>query len=150
MVSVGRTIAIGASPSATVDQRIASVRRDPKGPIVRLFGVDDRTGAEPLVGMTWFEPRESFPDADSDEVYLVDLLGLPVRLETGEPIGKLVDVWQIGSADVLVIKDDVRKAQHLVPNVEQFVLCADPAKGEIVVRPIEGLLPNLLPNPSEV
>lgn len=140
MVRVGRDIELGTHSNKTRTHRIASARHDAKGPIVRLFNVDDRTTAEAFVGATWFERRDAFPEPESDEVYLLDLLGLPVRTEEGTSIGKLVDVWQVGSADVLVIQDAVTKSQHLVPNIDQFVLSADPAKGEIVIRPIEGLL----------
>lgn len=134
----GRALLLGHDPASSRRFEIEESRRDPKGFFVRLGGIGDREVAAGLTGMTWFEPRAAFPEPADDEVYLADLIGLPVRTEAGEAVGVIADVWQAGGADLLVIRGP--GGEHLVPNVEAFVSKLDPAAGEVVIRPIEGLL----------
>ena len=54
-----------------------------KGFIARLAGIDDRTQAELLKGLTIQVPEADFPAAAEDEVYWRDLLGLEVWCRDG-------------------------------------------------------------------
>ena len=49
--------------------------------------VDDRSAAEALKGARIFVSRASFPTADKDEYYWVDLIGLNVVNRQGETLG---------------------------------------------------------------
>lgn len=138
LLAPGRSIQLGHRPDACRTFVIEECRQDAKGYSVRLAGLADREKAAELTGSTWYEPRAAFPEPEDDEVYVADLIGLPVRTEAGEAIGTIADVWQAGAADVLVIRGP--SGEHLVPNVDAFVIRLDPAVGEVVIRPIEGLL----------
>ena len=141
LLAPGRSVQLGHRPDACRSFVIEECRQDPKGYFVRLAGMADREKAAELTGFTWYEPRAAFPQLDDDEVYIADLIGLPVRTEAGEHLGTVVDVWQAGAADVLVIRGP--KGEHLVPNVDAFVTRLDPGAGEVVIRPIPGLLDEL-------
>ena len=114
------------------------IRRDAKSPIVSFEGVRDRDQAKGLTGQHWYEARDAFPELASDEVYVTDLIGLNARLEDGTEIGQVATVWTGTATDIIVIRDGGR--EHLVPNVSEFVRRMDLEKGEIVIRPIDGLL----------
>ena len=52
-------------------------------------GVKDRTHLETLLPFDLYLPRDQFPEPDENEVYLIDLIGLPVFSPEGEKLGKL-------------------------------------------------------------
>lgn len=134
----GRRVALGHDARGSTAFDLVDVRHDAKGFVVRLRGVEDREAAARWTGATWFEPRDAFPEPDDDEVYIADLIGLAVRTEAGEPVGVITDVWEAGAGDLLVIRGP--RGEHLVPNIDDFVVRLDPAAGEAIIRPIEGLL----------
>lgn len=70
-------------------------------PILRLEGVDGIDAAERLRGTDLLIPRASLPELDDDEYWPDDLVGLPVRATTGEPVGEVADVMVLPSVDVL-------------------------------------------------
>lgn len=137
-LAVGRTLHIGRSPTATRAYVIDRLRRDAKGTIVRFADCPDRESVEPLNGAEWFARRADFAPLRRDEVYVADLVGLAVSTVEGDPVGVIVDVLQVGPADLLVIRQGAR--EHLVPNVAPFVERLDPSAGIAVLRPIPGLL----------
>jgi len=138
LLTTGRTVSLGHRPGEVRPFSVTDARPDPKGHLVRLGGVETREDAALLTGMTWYEPRTAFPEPEDEEVYIADLIGLPARTEDGLALGTIADVWQAGGADILVIRGP--RGQHLVPNVDAFVVRLDPAAGEAIIRPIEGLL----------
>lgn len=138
LIRTKRVLTIGPSPKRTRPLTVRSARRDAKGWIVTFDGIADRDAAAHLTNATWFETREDFGATDDDEVFIADLLGLAVALESGETLGTIADVWQAGAADVLVIRGP--RGEQLVPNVPEFVVRLDPANPPAIVRPIEGLL----------
>ncbi len=118
--------------------RVEWLRLDPKGVVLHVEGIADRDAATTLNGLNWYEPREAFAPLADDEVYIVDLVGAQVRTEDGARVGTVTDVLQVGPTDLIVVRDGRR--EHLVPNVDDFVVRVDPDAGEVVIRPIEGLL----------
>lgn len=57
--------------------------------IAYFEGVTDRTQLEKLLPFEIYLDRESFPEADDDEVYLVDLIDMPVFSPENVKIGVL-------------------------------------------------------------
>ena len=138
------TLYVGKAPqeAAAHPHRVASVRFQPtkRGPVavVRLEAVETREGAETLRGQEAYASEADLPPLADDEVFVHDLIGLPVVTEDGEAVGTLADVMALPAHDVFV----VRRPGHpdaMVPAVPAFIASADPDAGRIVVRPIEGL-----------
>lgn len=86
-------------------------------------GVDDREGAEALKGARIFVPRSSFPTADKDEYYWVDLIGLDVANREGVALGQVTDLLSTGAQTVLVIgyTQDGKAHERMVPFVAAYV-----------------------------
>jgi 16S rRNA processing protein RimM len=92
--------------------------------VVRFKGVKDRNAAEALAGTELFIERAALPDeGEDDEFYHADLVGLTVKDETGEAIGKVNAVHNFGAGDILEMTVDGRRgvlipfSQAAVPEV---------------------------------
>jgi 16S rRNA processing protein RimM len=94
-----------------------------KALVAKLEGVDDREVARTLMGCEIAIDRGQLPPAE-DGYYWVDLIGCDVIDQHGKHLGKVVDMIETGSHDVMRIKGD--KDQHLIPLVEgHFVTRVD-------------------------
>lgn len=81
---------------------IAAIRPANEVVVVRLKGVNDRNAAEALTGIALFVDRSALPeDLEDDEFYHADLVGLAVKDEAGETIGKVTAVQNFGGGDIL-------------------------------------------------
>ena len=104
--------------------------------IASLKGVDDVNSAMLLKG--------KIVSVDRDEVelpegrhFIVDLIGLEVRqADTGEVLGKLVDVLDLPANQVYVVKG---KREYLIPAVDEFILETNLDEGYINVHLLEGM-----------
>ncbi|WP_378946908.1 ribosome maturation factor RimM [Mesorhizobium sp. ANAO-SY3R2] len=97
--------------------------------VVRFKGVTDRNAAEALTNTELFVDRAALPDdTEEGEFYHADLVGLAVRDETGEPVGKVFAVQNFGGGDILEIQYQGRKGV-LIPFTEAAVPVVDVAGG---------------------
>ncbi len=138
LLQVGRRISVGTNANDVEEHELTFVRFDARGVIVGLAAVNDRDAAARLTGRFWYETRDNFPEPPDDEVYVTDLIGLVVRTDEGLHVGHVKDVLTMGPSDILVIGRDGQT--NMVPNVPDFVIKMDLEAGEVVIRPIEGLL----------
>ena len=127
----GDPLALGDyGPLQAADGRVftvATVRPAKNVVVVRFREVGSREAAEAVTGTELFVDRSALPDdLDEDEFYHADLIGLAVRDETGEPVGKVVSVQNFGAGDIVEIVLSGRRTV-LVP----FTLAAIP---EVSVR----------------
>lgn len=106
--------------------------------VAKPVDVEDRSGAEALRGARVFVPRASFPTADPDEFYWVDLIGLSVVNLQGEALGTVSGLIDTGPHSVLRIapegadtKDEA--AERLVPFVAAYVVDVSLADKRITV-----------------
>lgn len=88
--------------------------------VVRLEGVDDRSGAEALRGKFIGAPREALPKTGRDEYYWTDLIGLPVTNLQGEALGAVVELIESGANTVLQLRDG-EGTERLLPFTAQVV-----------------------------
>ena len=108
-------------------------------------GVADRTAAEALCGRTLQIRRRDLPALEEDEVFLVDLYGLEVRLPDGRAVGTVADVLELPAGPVLEIRGP--GGEGLVPFQRRFVPRLELASGWLVVDVPEGLLPEAMVRP---
>ena len=97
--------------------------------------VDDRTAAEALKGARIFVARSSFPTADKDEYYWVDLIGLAVVNREGVALGEVREFLSTGAQTVLVMDylQDGKPQERLIPFVAAYVDDVDLPKRVITV-----------------
>ena len=111
--------------------RVEGVQRHSKGFIARLDGCDDRDEADRFTGRDLAVPRSELPAAEPGEFYWFDLIGLEVRTPAGERLGRVTRIQETGANDVLVVEDQEREQEHLIPFVDKVVPDVDLAAGRI-------------------
>lgn len=124
----------GARPA-----RVTRARRHKGVFILELDGVADRNAAEALAGLDIAVRHSDLPETAEDEYYYFELVGMDVYSEDSKHIGRVSDVMETGSNDVLVV--DGPYGEVLVPAIEQVIVRVDPDKKEIIIRLLEGILP---------
>ncbi len=127
---------LGDDPDSSESWQAAAVRdsREQGGTLVALLeGVDDRTAALGLKGKYVGAPREVLPPPAQDEFYWGDLVGLAVFNESGEKLGEVSGLIESAAHDVLVVRDDQRGVERLMPFVAAVILRVDMADGTIRV-----------------
>lgn len=97
--------------------------------------IDDRNDAEALRGCRVFVGRSSFPTADQDEYYWVDLIGLAVLNREGLQLGEVAELLSTGPQTVLVITyfHEGKVCERMIPFVSAFVDSVDLAARQIKV-----------------
>ncbi len=137
-----RLAAPGADPAHGRTARIKACRPHQGRLLVTFEGVADRDAADALRGLELAVPVADLPAPDEDEIWLMDLPGLEVRLPGGEVLGRIERVDtpagpEIGQ-EIWVI--DAGGREVLLPAVPEFVLDIDLDAGVAVVDPPPGLL----------
>jgi 16S rRNA processing protein RimM len=138
MLRKGAQVLIGATPERLTLLTVDRIRRDHKGLIIGFAGCSNRSEAEKLTGQLWFCQRSEFQPLKGDEVYVADLVGLVANDESGQEIGRVSDVLEIGPNLILELK--TRHGKVMVPYVDEFVEGVDLETRTLTVRVVEGLL----------
>jgi 16S rRNA processing protein RimM len=83
----------------------------------------DRDMANALRGARIFISRGSFPTAEKDEYYWVDLIGLDVINREGQRLGQVRELLSTGPQTVLVIEDVLpeQTIERMIPFVSVYV-----------------------------
>jgi 16S rRNA processing protein RimM len=126
----------GTKPAASFPRllKVTVAKEHGDGVVAQVQEVDDRTAAEALRGARLFVGRSSFPTADADEYYWVDLIGLSVVNRQGEVLGTVVGLLDTGPHSVLRIQPAEPKAEErLVPFVAAYVDDVNLAEKRITV-----------------
>ena len=108
--------------------RVTQAKEHGDGVVAQVEGVESRNDAEALRGARLFVGRSSFPTADKDEFYWVDLIGLAVVNRQGEALGDVVGLIDTGPHSVLRVlpsglnaADASPEAERLIPFVAAYV-----------------------------
>lgn len=133
-VGSGRHLREGVAPVVGRRRRlILGSRATPKGFLVDLEGVEDRTGADALRGEELLLDRSELDAPEEGEFYVADLVGLEAFDETGGRVGLVEETFETAAHEVLVVRredaDDV-----YVPFTFEHVPRVDPDSGRITVR----------------
>ena len=114
--------------------RLKGASVDGKGVVTaKIDGVDDRNQAEALKGTKLYIERGALPEADEDEFYIADLIGLPAVSPTGEPLGTIKAVYNFGAGDVVEVSGE--QGEILVPFTLKAVPVVDVKAGRVVIDP---------------
>jgi len=126
------------------DRLLEIVRMQPHKDVflVQFEGVVGRDAAEALKGLELKIEREKLPEPDEGEFYFADLVGLAVKRDDDQIIGRIVDVVNFGAGDLLEIEFDGRKKSEFLAFDETTVPVVDMAAGFVVIDPPGWLLPD--------
>ncbi len=107
--------------------------------VIKIKGFDTVESVQKLISKFMFVDRENSYELDDDEMFIVDMIGMEVKTDSGEIIGELVDVLQYTANDVYVVKSKEGK-EYLIPAIYEIVPEINQKENYIIVKPIVGLL----------
>ena len=107
--------------------------------LVKFKGIDKIEDAEKLRNSYIEIDRADAIPLEEGQYFIADLLGLDVYLDTGEKLGNLEDIYNSGSSDIYVVKNELGK-QFLLPYIDDVVKQINLDEGKIIVHIIEGLI----------
>ncbi|SFN69581.1 16S rRNA processing protein RimM [Izhakiella capsodis] len=117
---------------------LESWKRHSQEIIIKVKGFDDRDAAALLTNCEVVVDANSLPPLEEGDYYWKDLMGCKVVTSKGYELGKVVDMMETGSNDVLVVKANLKDAfgvkERLIPFLnEQVIKKVDLATGFIEV-----------------
>jgi len=105
--------------------------------LLKLEGLDSREDADRWRSAVVQVPESERVRLPRGHYFWEDVIGLDVRDEEGTRLGRVRDILQTGANDVYLVDTD--GGELLVPAIKDVVKRIDPAKGEMVVRLLEGM-----------
>ena len=107
--------------------------------LIKFKGIDKIEEAELLRNAYLKVNREEEPKLEEGTYYIVDLLGLEVYSDEEEPLGKIDDIFNNGSSDIYVVKNELGK-QILIPAISDVIKEINLEEKKIVVHILKGLI----------
>ncbi len=122
-----------------VELEIEEVKYQKNMVLLKLKGINTIEEAEKLRNAYIEIDRKDAIPLKKDEYFIADLLGLEVFTDTGEKLGILDDIYNNGSSDIFVVKNELGK-QFLLPYIDEVIKNIDLNLGKIIVHLIDGLI----------
>ena len=105
--------------------------------LLKLEGINSPAAARELTGLELAASTDSSPALPEGEYFHYQLMGLQVRTEDGESLGRISEIIATGSNDVYVVTGP--NGEILLPALAQVILNVDTAAGAMTVRLMDGL-----------
>ena len=125
------------SRAEAVETTVHDVRIDARGVRLRLGAIPDRTAAEQSVGLLLLVADADRIPLKDGQYFVHELIGVTVRSEEGEILGRLKDVIHMPAQDVYVVGTDGE--DFMIPAVAEFVRGVDVTARTMTVRLIDGI-----------
>ncbi len=107
--------------------------------LLKFKGIDKIEQAELLRNSYLEIDREDGIALEEGAYYIVDLLGLDVYTDENELLGKLDDIYNTGSNDIYVVKNELGK-QILLPAIADVIKEINLEEKRIIVHLLNGLV----------
>ena len=137
----GRRVFAGAADekSRVYDRSLTveSARPFKGGMMVKFAEIADRNAAELLRGLYVFSPFDELDPLQEDEIYLHDLIGMKVKLDSGEDMGEIVAYYELPQG--LTLEAKTEGGLVLIPYRAEVVDHVDSEAREVIVKADVGL-----------
>lgn len=107
--------------------------------LIKFKGIETVEQAEKLRNSIVEIDRSDAIPLEEGQYFIADLIGLNVYLENGEKLGILEDIYNTGSSDIYVVKNELGK-QFLLPYIDDVIKNIDLDNEKITVHLIKGLI----------
>ena len=121
------------------EYQIEEVKYHKQMVLMKLKGINTPEEADLLRGSYLIINREDEEPLEEGTYYIVDLLGLEVYTDEDVLLGKLEDIYNTGSNDIYVVKDELGK-QVLLPAISDVIKNIDIKNKKITVHIVSGLM----------
>ena len=119
--------------------RIQGVKFFKQMVILKFEGYDHIEDIEKYKGKDLWIRRDQAVKLEEGEYFIADLIGLAVKTEDGQSLGRLKDVLKTGANDVYVVEMGSGK-EVLIPVIPDCIIKVDLESGEVIVHLLDGLL----------
>lgn len=107
--------------------------------LIKFKGIETIEEAEKFRNSYLLINREDEEPLEEGTYYIVDMLGLEVYTDENERLGILDDIFNSGSSDIYVVKNELGK-QILLPAIKDVIKNIDMENRKITVHLIKGLI----------
>lgn len=121
------------------EYQIEEVKYHKQMVLMKLKGINTPEEADLLRGSYLIINREDEEPLEEGTYYIVDLLGSGVYTDEDVLLGKLEDIYNTGSNDIYVVKDELGK-QVLLPAISDVIKNIDIKNKKITVHIVPGLM----------
>ncbi|ANE74522.1 ribosome maturation factor RimM [Dickeya solani] len=105
---------------------IESWRHHNQDLVIKIKDIDDRDAANLLTNCEIVVDSAQLPELGEDDYYWKDLIGCDVVTVGGYELGKVIDMMETGSNDVLVVRANLKDAygvkERLIPFLTEQVI----------------------------
>lgn len=122
-----------------IEMKIEEVKYQKNMVLAKFKGIETVEDAEKLRNSYVKIDRKDAIKLEEGQYFIADLLGLDVLLDTGEKLGVLDDIFNNGSTDIYVVKNELGK-QFLLPYIDEVIKNIDLENEKITVHIIDGLI----------
>ncbi len=119
--------------------KVESVRYHKNMVLLKLEGINNPEDAEILKNAYLEINREDAIPLEEGTYFIADLIGLEVHTDEGKLLGKIEDIFNTGSNDIYVVKDELGK-QILLPGIKEVIKDVQLENAKIIVHLIPGLI----------
>ena len=107
--------------------------------LIKFKNIDDLNMAEKYKGCYIKIHRKDARKLPKDTYFIADIIGSQVITDEGVTLGRVDDIYNTGSNDIYVVKDDMGK-QILLPSIKEVILDIDIEKQIVTVHLLDGLI----------
>lgn len=125
--------------SGKKEYQIQEVKFHKQMVLIKFEGIDNPEDAELLRNSYVLINRKDAKPLEEGTYYIVDLLGSEVYTDENILLGKVEDIFNTGSNDIYVVKDELGK-QILLPGIPDVIKQVDIENKKITVHIIPGLM----------
>lgn len=125
--------------SGKKEYQIQEVKFHKQMVLIKFEGIDNPEDAELLRNSYVLINRKDTKPLEEGTYYIVDLLGSEVYTDENILLGKVEDIFNTGSNDIYVVKDELGK-QILLPGIPDVIKQVDIENKKITVHIIPGLM----------
>ncbi len=122
-----------------IEMKIEEVKYHKDMVLLKLQGIEDMTMAEKYKGCYIRIHRKDTRPLEEGEYFIADIIGSDVYTDTDQYLGKVEDIYNTGSNDIYVVKDELGK-QILLPAIKDVLLDIDVEKQKVIVHLLKGLI----------
>ena len=119
--------------------KVESVRYHKNMVLLKLESINNPEDAEMLKNSYLEIDREDAIPLEEGTYFIADLIGLEVYSDEGNLLGKIEDIYNTGSNDIYVVKDELGK-QILLPGIKEVIKDVQIENAKIIVHLIPGLI----------
>lgn len=107
--------------------------------LLKIKGIDDMTNAEKQKGAYLKINRKDAIPLPEGTYFIADLIGLEVYTDEGILLGRVDDIYNNGSTDIYVVKNELGK-QILLPAIKDVLKDINLEQEKIIVHLLKGLV----------